>query len=93
MLLTTKQKQQLKAKAHSLKPIVMIGHQGFTENVKNEMDRALTDHELIKIRIQEDDRVVRKELFAEICQTVGAQPIGLIGGVGIVYRKSDKSSI
>ncbi len=63
MTLTTKQKQQLKAKAHNLKPIVFIGNNGLTDNVKNEIDRGLNDQELIKIRISENDRQIRQELF------------------------------
>lgn len=86
MQLTTKQKQLLKAKAHKLRPIVFIGNNGFTENVKNEIDRGLNDHELIKIRIAENDREIRQGLFQEICESVSAQPIQLIGGIGIVYR-------
>lgn len=87
MKLTTKQRQKLKATAHALKPIVYIGNNGFTETVKNEIDRALNDHELIKIRIQENDRELRRELFVTICEAVSAEPIQLIGGVGIIYRK------
>jgi len=90
MRLTTKFKQQLKAKAHALKPIVFIGNNGFTDNVKNEIDRGLTDHELIKIRIQTMDRNERQQLFSDICEAVQADAIQLIGGIGIIYRKSEK---
>lgn len=90
MKFSTKLKQQLKARAHSLKPIVFIGHQGLTANVKNEIDRGLYDHELIKIKIQETDRNIRREIFTEICESLSAIPIGLIGHIGIVYRESEK---
>jgi len=90
MQLTTKFKQQLKTKAHALRPIVFIGHNGFTDNIKHEIDRGLTDHELIKIRIQVLDRKERQALFIKICESVGAKPIQLIGGIGIVYRKNEK---
>jgi RNA-binding protein len=53
---TTKFKQQLKAKAHKLKPIVIVGNNGFTESVKKEIERGLIDHELIKIRINAADK-------------------------------------
>lgn len=91
MRLTTKDKQQLKAKAHKLKPIVFIGHQGLTENVKNEVDRGLNDHELIKIKIQESDREIRQALFTEVCDAVNAEAIQLIGGIGILFRKNNES--
>jgi len=86
--LTTKYKQQLKGKAHKLKPIVFIGNNGLTDNVKKEIDRALTDHELIKIRIQESDREIRQALFAEICGWVKGHPIQLIGGIGVIFRET-----
>jgi RNA-binding protein len=89
MALSTKFKQQLKAQAHPLRPIVQIGVNGLTENVKKEVERGLEDHQLIKIRIQETDREVRHQLFAEICQSTAAEPIQLIGKVGILYRKSN----
>lgn len=88
MPLSTKEKQQLKGRAHSLKPIVFIGNNGLTENVQMEVDRGLTDHELIKIRIQVGDRDLRKELFTEICQANQAESIQLIGNIGVLYRKN-----
>lgn len=91
MSITTKYKQQLKAKAHKLKPIVIIGMNGLTDNVKNEIDRALNDHELIKIRVQAEDRDMRRELFAEACLSQGAEAVQLIGGVGVIYRKNKEA--
>jgi len=91
MPLATKQKQQLKAKAHSLKPVVFIGNNGLSDNVNTEIDRALTDHELIKIRIQTADREIKRELFAEICLSHHAEPIQLIGSIATIYRKNAES--
>jgi RNA-binding protein len=90
MQLTTKFKQQLKAKAHKLKPIVFIGNNGFTDNVKKEIDLGLRDHELIKIRIQVMDKEERRQLFSQVCEAVGADAIQLIGGIGVVYRKNEE---
>lgn len=89
MALTPKFRQQLKAKAHKLNPIVIIGNQGLTENVLKEIDRGLTDHELMKIRINCEDRDEKRAMFEEICQTTHAEPVQLIGGVGIIYRKNE----
>jgi len=89
MSLTPKQRQALKAQAHKLKPIVFIGHQGLTAAVKKEADQALAHHELIKIRIQAEDRDERRAFFAELCESLQASPVQLIGNVGVVYRKSD----
>ncbi len=90
MSLSTKYKQQLKAQAHPLNPIVYIGTNGFTDAVRKEIDRALNDHELIKIRMLETDRKVRQQLYAEICEATTAHPIQLIGKIGVLYRKSEK---
>jgi RNA-binding protein len=92
MAITTKQKQQLKAQAHKLKPIVGIGHQGLTESVINEINRALDDHELIKVRINAE-RDERKELYAAVCEATGAEALNLIGGIAIIYRKSEDKEV
>lgn len=83
-------RQQFKAKAHKLKPIVSIGNKGLTKTVNEEIDRALYDHELIKIRIMHG-RDERKALFEEICQIHQAEPIQLLGSIATLYRKSDKN--
>ena len=88
MPLTTKEKQRLKAKAHALKPIILIGHHGLTKAVHHEIELALKSHELIKIRLPTEDRTLRKALFAEICKEQQAEPIQLIGNVAIIYRKA-----
>jgi RNA-binding protein len=89
MAITTKVKQALKAKAHKLQPVVIIGGKGLTINVLKEIDRALHDHQLIKIRIQCEDRDERRGLFDEICQSQSAEGIQLIGRIGILYRELD----
>lgn len=88
MPITSQFRQQLKAKAHKLNPIVIIGNQGLTANVQKEIDRGLTDHELIKVRINGADRDVRQAVFKEICETANAELVQLIGGIGILYRKN-----
>lgn len=87
-MLTTKYKQQLKARAHALKPIVLIGNHGYSTAVKNEIDRALNDHELIKIRIASNDRDERRELAATICTDLEATLIQTIGMIAVIFRKN-----
>lgn len=91
MTLNTKLKQALKAKAHHLKPIILLGNQGLTENVLKEIGRALNDHELIKIRIPIQDRDERKAVIAEICASQQADLVQSIGNICTIYRvNSDK---
>lgn len=89
MALTSKEKQQLKGKAHKLKPIVLVGNNGLSDNVNLEIDRALTDHELIKMRINAEDRDLRKSLFAEICEAHKAELVQVVGKVGVIYRANE----
>lgn len=91
MTLTTKTRQQLKGKAHKLKPVIMIGNKGLTPAVNKEIDQALHDHELIKIRIQTNDRELRRELFAQICAANEAELVQIIGSIGVVYRIKNDS--
>lgn len=88
MPLTSKGRQILKAKAHKLKPVVMIGNKGLTEAVKREIDIALDDHELIKIRVASNDRDEKKVMVEEICTASGAELVQLIGKVCLVFRKN-----
>ncbi len=89
--MTSKERQVFKAKAHALKPVVIVGNQGLTENVNMEIARALYDHELIKIRIMAADRQAKKDIFAEIGKIHKAELIQLVGNIGVLYLKSDKA--
>lgn len=89
MTLNAKQRQALKAKAHKLKPVVMIGNQGLTAAVNKEIDRALNDHELIKVRIGGEDRDERRACYEEICTTHSAEPVQLIGSIAVIYRVAE----
>lgn len=90
MTLTPKIRQQFKAKAHKLKPIVSIGNKGLTEAVHQEIDRALYDHELIKVRINYE-RDERRAILEEICNVHHAESVQLVGGIATIYRESDKN--
>ena len=84
--LTSAERRTLRARAHSLHPIVMIGNAGLTEAVLKEIDLALKSHELIKIRMLADDREEREESLERVCAAVDASPVQLIGKILVVYR-------
>lgn len=88
--LTQQQIRRLKQQAHPLKPIVTIGNKGLTESVLAEIERALYDHQLVKIKLPSIDRDQRQELAEEICKQQKANLINNIGRVAIIFRKSDK---
>ena len=84
--LTPVERKALKARAHALEPVVMIGAEGLTPAVVREIDRALTSHELIKVRAGGEDRFSRKDLLAQICGQTGAAPVQHIGKVLVLWR-------
>jgi len=85
-MLTSAERRALRARAHHLQPVVMIGDAGLTSEVTREIDASLKSHELIKIRVLGDARDVRKALVSAICEATGAQLIQHIGKTLIVYR-------
>lgn len=78
----------LKARAHTLKPVVITGQHGISEAVINEINLALDHHELIKVRVNAADRDERKNLILEICSQTGAQLIQAIGHIIAIYREN-----
>jgi RNA-binding protein len=81
-------KKQLRAKAHALKPVVITGQAGLSESVLNEINLALDHHELIKVRINAEDRSQRKAMSGQICEETGADLIQSIGHIITLYRKN-----
>lgn len=80
--------KKLRSSAHALKPVVMIGQNGLSESVFNEINLALDTHELIKIKIQSDDRTLRKSLSNEICSQCNAELIQSIGKIIVIFREN-----
>lgn len=85
--LTTPERQALKGRAHGLHPVVLIGADGLTPAVLAEVDRALTAHELIKIRVLGEGREARERLLAELCAAADAAPVQHIGRILVIYRE------
>jgi RNA-binding protein len=85
-MLTAKDKRRLRQVAHHLQPIVTIAERGMTEGLLEEARRALTDHELIKTRINIADRGIRKELGDMLAARCEAEVVQVIGKVWVLYR-------
>jgi RNA-binding protein len=86
MQLTEKQRRHLKGLAHPLKPVILMGNAGLTEGVVAETDRALTDHELIKVRLPGQDRVQRDAALAQLATRTSSAMVTRIGHVAVLYR-------
>lgn len=84
--LTRDERLSLRARAHHLNPVVLLGNAGLTEAVVKETDRALAAHELIKVRIPGDDRDEREAIGAQLADRLGAARVQVIGKLLVLYR-------
>jgi RNA-binding protein len=80
------QRKNLRAQAHHLKPLVMIGAKGVTDQLVGSVDIALNDHELIKVKFGEF-KEAKKEMSEEIAKATKSELVGLIGNIAIFYRR------
>ena len=88
MPLTQEQKKQYKSIGHHLKQFFTVDDNGLTEGVLAELERALGDHELIKIKVNILDRESRLEAIAELCKAGKAELVQVIGKMALLYRKN-----
>lgn len=89
--LTPQLRSALRAQAHPLKPVVLIGEQGLNPANLAEIDLALKAHELIKVRVFGDDASTRASILHTICDTLGAAPVQSIGKLLVIYRPRPKT--
>lgn len=90
MALTSEKKKQYRLIGHNLRPIVTIAGNGLSEGVIAEIDRALNDHELIKIKLAIIDRDIRKQSVVNLCETTNAEVVQEIGKVALIFRAAKK---
>jgi RNA-binding protein len=79
------ERRELRRQAHTLHPVVQIGGAGVTDALIGAVDRALEDHELIKLRLG-GDRDERASLALQVAARTGSELAGLVGKVAILYR-------
>ncbi len=87
MPITSIQRRNLRASAHALDPVVLIGNHGLSPAVFDEIDRSLRSHELIKIHVASEDREARQRILREICDAVQAEAVQSIGRMLVIYRE------
>jgi len=90
MSLDNSQKKRFRQIGHHLKPIVTVTDKGVSAGVSEELERALTDHELIKVKLAGADREQKQVLADKICKQSGALCIQTIGHVLLLYRKANE---
>ncbi|MGB6056532.1 MAG: ribosome assembly RNA-binding protein YhbY [Burkholderiaceae bacterium] len=86
MNLSPAERSALRAEAHALNPVVIVGEAGLTAAVLKEIDASLKAHGLIKIRVFGDDREARLAIYDRICSELDAAPVQHIGKLLVVYR-------
>jgi RNA-binding protein len=84
--LTPAERSALRAEAHGLNPVVMIGEAGLTPAVMKEISSSLDAHGLIKVRVFGDDRENRIAIYEQICEELEAAPVQHIGKLLVLYR-------
>ena len=93
MALNDRQKRYLKGLAHPIKPVVMIGNKGLTENVIAEIDSSLELHELIKVRVSGQEKDDRLAMIDEIALKTSANLVMTIGHIAAFYRSAKEPII
>ena len=84
--LTPARRRELRAKAHALHPVVIVGESGLSEAVLKEIGVSLASHELIKVKVFSDEREQRAAMLSEICNALDAAPVQHIGKILVVYK-------
>lgn len=88
MSLSAAQRREYRSIAHNLKPIIIIGDKGLSDGLMQELERALDDHELIKVKVASNDRDARSEVISELCSQSGAELVQTIGKIAVVLRRA-----
>ncbi|MBK1734262.1 RNA-binding protein [Halorhodospira abdelmalekii] len=91
MDLTAEQLKALRRRGHHLKPVVLTGAAGLSEPVMAEIERALWDHELIKVKLAGADKAEREAMTAAITAATGAVAVQSIGRIVLLYRERSES--
>ena len=91
MSLDTQTRKQLKALGHALNPVVTVASKGLSDNVLEEIRRALHDHELIKVKFAVGDRAAKQAMIADMCVRCGCELAQQIGHIALVYKKNPQA--
>lgn len=91
MALSNEQKKAYRSIGHTLSPIVTVAGNGLTDGVMEELNRALDDHELIKIKVSVGDREVKKAVITELVKRTGVELVQQIGNTALLLRRNPKA--
>ncbi|HUH88066.1 MAG TPA: YhbY family RNA-binding protein [Pusillimonas sp.] len=91
--ITSQERSALRAAAHPLHPVVLIGDKGLTQAVLKEIDQNLNAHELIKVRVSGQERADRESTLETICETLSCAPVHHLGKTLILYRPDAEKAL
>lgn len=93
MPLSKSQLKFLRGKCHALNPVIMVGQKGVTPQLLKELDIALDQHELVKIKIAAEDRETTLAIMDEICAREGTERVQVIGKTLTVFRRNNQKPV
>ncbi|HEX2572415.1 MAG TPA: ribosome assembly RNA-binding protein YhbY [Polyangia bacterium] len=88
--MTGKQRRYLRGLGHHLDPVVHMGKEGLTEGLMQALDAALTQHELIKVRLGEAAGDARHGIAEALAEAVTAELVQVLGRTLLLYRRREK---
>lgn len=91
--LSNAQKRYLRGLAHTLKPIILVGAKGVTAPLIAELNLALEQHELLKVKVAAEDRDARDAWLADLVARADASLVGRIGHTAVLYRRSKEKPL
>lgn len=89
-MLDANRKKQMRTIGHHLHPIVTVSEKGLSEGLHMELERALEDHELIKVKLAIAEPAARRALAAELCSRHRAELVQAVGKVALIFRAAQK---
>lgn len=91
MALNGKQKRQLRALGHHLGVVVQVGAEGVTEGVIGAVNQALKDHELIKVKLADEDRDSRAESIEKLANESASEVAQTLGRTVLLFKQRKKN--
>jgi RNA-binding protein len=92
MALSAAEKKHFRGIGHHLKPVILVGGGGLSEALAAELDRALEDHELIKVKVHAEDRDGRRAIIDALPALNGCEIVATIGNIALVYRAAKQQN-
>lgn len=89
-MLNSKQRSNLRGKAMVIAPIFQVGKGGITDNMVEDISKALECRELIKITVLKNNMDSPAIILQQLAEKLKAEPVCAIGNKIVLYRRSSK---